>query len=149
MDNCHEEWVPVCPDAIPSQKYSICASNSDADGLVIYLIGSEYEVKIEFGFIQAMQMLDEGTNLNDSPNHFVGDSVQQIRKQLFPNTIYEVHNSFFSRYIKNCMGSELYDALKLRQFNIITQNFVISIICRWEPVITVCCIKTRTEDGLL
>ncbi len=146
MDVFTEEWMPIYENVIPKQKYTARVSNGEQHGLVILLTGKAYSARIDFGAVQAVQMVDEGTNLLNPPGCIPGESVALTRDRKFANTIYEVHNSAFSRYIQACMGDELYHALKLREFDVVTENYVISVVTRWEPEITVSTVERPCDS---
>ena len=123
------KWIDRFHGIIPPQQYSVALSNGE-HGLIITLTGQEYTITIDFGNTDALQMLDEGTLLQGTDTL----QLQQLRTAGFPDTIYEIEDGALGRYILSCMGPELFQH---KQYNIITLNYVISVVTQWEPEITV------------
>lgn len=132
-----EIWTDSFPGKIPKQNYSAQIINGEEMGLVIQLYGQDYDAVIDFGIIAGLQIFDEGTLLHCSNNDEV------LKQNDFPSTIYLVENGAFGRYTADCMGLELYHDMKCRQYNIVTNNYLISVISQWEPDITVQLISSR------
>ena len=92
--------------------------------------------EIDFGVVAGVQMLDEGVELNLSDDDESDDEFIRIRSKGFFNTIYQVRNSHFGLYIRKLMGDELFDLLNYQEYCIITLNYVIYVISKYEPKIT-------------
>lgn len=105
-------------------------------GLVIHLYGQHCHVTLDFGITQAVNILDEGVQLAPPPG-VCFQNQQELHQAGFPDTLYHVENGAYAAYIQACMTRALYDAMKLRQFNLVTLNYVVEIICCGEPAITV------------
>ena len=132
-----EEWLDIYAGQIPIEKYFVQVNNGEENGLVINLTGKEHQVSICFGVIHAVQMLDEGIELNLSDTRELGASFFEIRVQKFSSTLYLLRNGWFSQYIQTLMGEELFDALGCREYCIITENYSIYVVSSYEPEITV------------
>ena len=61
----------------------------------------------------------------------------ELQRAGFPDTLYLVENGAYAAYIKTCMSSVLYNTMNLQQYNLVTLNYVVEIICSAEPIITV------------
>lgn len=126
-------WLDHFQGRIPRQQYTVHLSAGEEKGLIVTLESDQCEVVIEFGAVHAVQMLDEGVQLQ-------GEDTEQfaaLREQNFPSTIYEIEQGEFGRFVEAQMGSELYQALGCRQYHIVTMNYVICVVSLWEPQITV------------
>ena len=126
-------WLDTFRGIIPRQTYTAHLSAGEEKGLIVTLSGDLYEVTINFGAVQAVQMLDEGVLLNGEDT----EQLKTLRDQDFPSTLYEIENGNFGHLIETQMGSDLYHALGCRQYNIVTLNYVIFVVSLWEPQITV------------
>ncbi|MBQ7230561.1 MAG: hypothetical protein IJX04_06650 [Oscillospiraceae bacterium] len=105
-------------------------------GLVIHLYGQHSHVTLDFGIAQAVNILDEGVQLAPPPG-VCFQNQKELHQSGFPDTLYHVENGAYAAYIQACMSHELYEAMDLRQFNLVTLNYVVEIICFDEPTITV------------
>lgn len=126
-------WLDTFQGIIPRHDYTVRLSAGEEKGLIVLLESENTSVTITFGAVSAFQMLDEGVLLQGEES----EQLAAIRKQNFPSTIYQVKNADFGRFIQVQMGAELYTALQLQQYNIITYNYVISVASPWEPEIAV------------
>lgn len=126
-------WLDKFQGIIPKQTYTAHLSNGEEKGLIVTLDSDLLTVTLNFGAVQAVQMLDEGVLLNGGDT----EQLRILRAEGFPNTIYPIENGDFGRFIEAQMGSDLYHALNCRQYNIVTLNYVIFIVSPWEPEITI------------
>ena len=132
----NEFWHDSFHGQIPKENYEMQLLQGEQHGLMIHLYGPHHSVTLDFGIVQAINILDEGVQLHDSPGvTFVNQA--KIHRAGFPDTLYLVENGAFASYIKACMSTDLYEAMNLRQFNLVTLNYVVEIICAAEPIITV------------
>ena len=108
----------------------------EQQGLLIHLYSAFHHVTLDFGNVQAIHILDEGVQLHDPPGvTFVNQA--ELHRTGFPDTLYQVENGGYAAYVKACMGTNLYEAMNLRQYTLVTRNYVVEIICAAEPSITV------------
>jgi hypothetical protein len=108
----------------------------EQQGLVIHLYGSAHHVTLDFGNVQAVNVVDEGVQLNElTAVTFVNQA--ELHQVGFPDTLYRVENGAYAAYLKACMSADLYEAMSLRQYTLVTLNYVVEIICAAEPDITV------------
>ena len=132
----NEFWQDCFRGQIPRETYEMQLIQGEQQGLVIHLYGSVHHVTLDFGNVQAINILDEGIQLNDPPGvTFVNQA--ELHRSGFPDTLYLVKNGAYAAYVKACMGTNLYEATNLRQYTLVTRNYVVEIICGTEPTITV------------
>ena len=132
----NEFWQDCFRDQIPRETYEMQLIQGEQQGLVIHLYGSLHHVTLDFGNVQAINILDEGIQLHDLPGvSCVNQS--ELHRAGFPDTLYQVKNGAYAAYLKACMGTDLYEAMNLRQYTLVTLNYVVEIICAAEPTITV------------
>ena len=132
----NEFWQDCFRGRIPRETYEMQLHQGEQQGLVIHLYGSFHHVTLDFGNVQAINILDEGVQLHDLPGvTFVNQS--ELHRAGFPDTLYQVENGAYAAYVKACMGTNLYEAMNLRQYTLVTLNYVVEIICAAEPTITV------------
>lgn len=129
----NETWLDKFPGIIPKQTYTARLSAGEENGLIVTLDSESFTVTLNFGAVQAVQMLDEGVLLNGEDT----EQLRFLREQGFPSTIYETENGAFGRFLESQMGSDLYHWLNCRQYTIVTLNYVICIVSSWKPEITV------------
>ena len=110
--------------------------HGEQQGLQIHLYGSVHHVTLNFGNTQAINLLDEGVQLND-PTGVTFVNRAKLHREGFPDTLYMVENGAYAGYIKACMSADLYEAMNLRQYNLVARNYVVEIICPAEPIITI------------
>ncbi len=137
MDQLFEEWIDHFENKIPVQNYTIKLKFGEENGLVIRLYGEQYEVIIDFGVVEAINVLDEGVQLNDPWDC----SSDRMPDNGFASTIYMIKNGRYLRYIEACLGSDLSSTLYLKQYNIVALNYVVMVVGRYDPIITVSQIK--------
>lgn len=128
-----EQWEEVNQTIIPFGEYQTKVKNGEKSGLFIQLESKEYIINIKFGAVTAFRMLDEGIVMEGL---FEEKEVLKYRETNFSNTIYKVREGEFGRTIKN-VSNGLYDALGLEHYIIITMNYLIEVITKWEPNIEV------------
>ena len=132
----NEFWQDCFRGRIPKENYDMKLVQGEQQGLVIHLYGPHRSVTLDFGIVQAINILDEGIQLHDPPGvTFVNQA--ELHRSGFPDTLYQVENGAYAAYLKSCMSTDLYEAMNLRQFNLVTLNYVVEIICAAEPSITV------------
>ena len=132
----NEFWHSTFHGQIPKENYEMQLLQGEQQGLLIHLYGSNHSVTLDFGIVQAINILDKGVQLCDPPGViFVNQA--ELHRAGFPDTLYQVENGFYADYIKTCMSSVLYEAMNLQQYNLVTLNYVVEIICIAEPRITV------------
>ena len=132
----NEIWHDCFRGQIPKENYEMQLLQGEQQGLLIHLYGPHHSVTLEFGIVQAINILDEGVQQCDPPGvTFVNQA--ELHRAGFPDTLYRVENGAYAAYIKTCMSSVLYDAMNLQQYNLVTLNYVVEIICITEPRITV------------
>lgn len=130
-----EEWVDQYRGEIPYSKYDAQFEISDENGLRIHLISDSYQILLDFGFVYGINILDEGVQLNYLPNCNMNADIMPHTGLL--STLYMVRNGRYLQYIKYCLGQELFDSLNLQQFNVVTQNYNVMIVCQEKPNITI------------
>jgi hypothetical protein len=132
----NEFWQDCFRDQIPRENYEMQLLQGEQQGLVIHLYGSFHHVTLDFGNVQAINILDEGVQLNDPPRvTFVNQA--ELHRPGFPDTLYQVENGAYAAYLKAYMGTDLYETMNLRQYTLVTLNYVVEIICAAEPIITI------------
>ena len=132
----NEFWHDSFHDQIPRETYEMQLLQGEPQGLVIKLYGSLHHVTLDFGNVQAINILDEGVQLHDPPGVTFTNQAE-LHRSGFPDTLYQVENGAYAAYLKACMGTDLYEAMNLRQYTLVTRNYVVEIICAAEPTITV------------
>lgn len=128
-----EKWMETCKGDIPKGKYLAEVRNGEEEGLVILLECEVYSVKIDFGAIPAVRMLDEGILLQGT---FDESELMRYKNDNFSNTIYKIEDGQFERSVRD-MSGEFYDISNFEHYLIITLNYVIEVISEWEPDIEV------------
>ena len=128
-----EQWKEIFINKIPKGVYQLQMSNGEEQGLTIELSKSNLCVRIKFGAVQAVRMLDEGIVQCDL---YCDAAIKKYKDDAFSNVIYEVQQGEFAKQI-NQMSGGYGEALCLRHYVVITQNYNIDIITEWEPTIEV------------
>ena len=132
----NEFWHDSFHGQIPRETYEMQLLQGEQQGLVVHLYGSLHHVTLNFGNVHAINILDEGVQLHDPPGvTFVNQS--ELHCAGFPDTLYQVENGAYAAYIKACMSTDLYEAMNLRQYTLVTLNYVVEVICGTEPIITI------------
>lgn len=132
----NEFWQDSFRDQIPRETYEMQLRHGERQGLVIQLYGSLHHVTLDFGNAQAINILDEGIQLHDPPGVTLVNQAE-LHHAGFSDTLYQVENGAYAAYIKALMSTDLYEAMNLRQYTLVTRNYVVEIICAAEPIITV------------
>ena len=132
----NEFWQDRFQGRIPKENYEMQLLQGEQQGLVIHLYGSFHHVTLDFGNVQAINILDEGVQLHDPPSVTLVNQ-SELHRAGIPNTLYQVENGAYAAYVKACMGTNLYEAMNLRQYTLVALNYVVAIICAAEPIITV------------
>ena len=132
----NEIWHDCFRGQIPKENYEMQLLQGEQQGLVIHLYGSLHHVTLDFGNVQAINILDEGVLLSD-PLGVAFVNHAELHRAGFPDTLYQVKNGAYAAYLKACMSTDLYEAMNLRQYTLVTCNYVVEIICAAEPTITV------------
>ncbi len=136
MDKFSEIWVDAFSGRVPKQDYTVKLEHGES-GLRVTLDGNTYRVFLNFGSVDAMQMLEEGVDLNPPEGYELSPSFWAQHQGHFASTIYRIKNGSFSRRMRTIMGEVLFDAVERREYHIVTLNYSISILSQWEPEITV------------
>lgn len=128
-----EKWVEVFCGKIPQAIYQTNLTNGEKQGLIIELSDKHIVVRIKFGVVQAVRMLDEGIGQNKL---YSSKEIDKYKAENFHNIIYEVQGGSFGRQI-----SEISDGygefLHLRHYVVVTPNYNIDVITEWEPTVEV------------
>ena len=132
----NEFWQDCFRGRIPKENYDMKLLQGEQQGLMIHLYGPHHSVTLDFGNVQAVNILDEGVQLHDPPGVTLVNQAE-LHRSGFPDTLYRVENGAYAAYLKACMGTDLYEAMNLRQYTLVTLNHVVEIICAAEPTITV------------
>ena len=69
-------------------------------------------------------------------NLFEEKQIEEYRKHGFDNIIYQIQEGEFDEFIQK-IGGGVCDYLKLKHYIIITLNFVVEIIAKCEPSISI------------
>ena len=128
-----EKWKEVFVGTIPKAVYQVQLINGEKEGLTIKLSGSQICVMINFGMVQAVRMLDEGIVQS---NLYSENEIRKYKDNDFRNIIYEVQDGEFSEQI-NQISDGYGEALNLKHYVVITQNYNIDIVTEWEPTIEI------------
>ena len=128
-----EKWKEVFGGIIPKAVYQVQLINGEKQGLTIKLSSSQTSVMINFGMVQAVRMLDEGIVQS---NLYSENEIRKYKDNDFRNIIYEVQDGEFSEQI-NQISDGYGEALNLKHYVVITQNYNIDIVTEWEPTIEI------------
>lgn len=128
-----EKWKEIFKGTIPKDYYQIQLKNGEESGLVVELNGNNNKVKINFGLVRAVRMLDEGIVQSGV---YSDDEIVQFKEEDFKNVIYEISDGEFKRQIQNCADGYL-EMLNVKHYVIITQNYNIDIVTEYIPLIEV------------
>ena len=97
------------------------------------LESNDCHVVMNFGFVRAVQMLDEGIVQNEL---YSESEIEKFKKDNFKNVIYQVEEGKFAKQIQD-VADGLWETLDVKHYVVITQNYNIDIITEWEPEIDV------------
>lgn len=128
-----ETWHEAFPGSIPLDTYTLHLQHGERQGLTILLEGNSHNVALTFGNVQAANILDESIQLGGPGirNH------TQLRSSSFAATLYLVENGCYAAHIKSLMSADLYEAFNLRQYVLVTLNYVVEIVTGFEPLIQI------------
>ena len=132
----NEFWHSPFQGLIPKEDYVMRLTQGEETGLVIRLYGQHHHVTLDFGIAKAVNILDDGLLLCSLPG-VTFQNQTEIRRTGFPDTLYQVENGAYAACVQTCMTRELYEAMNLRQYDLVTLNYLAEIICSAEPIITV------------
>ena len=107
--------------------------NGEKQGLTIELSSDNVCVKIKFGMVQGVRMLDEGIVQNDL---YSDTEIKKYKGDNFSNVIYEVQQGEFAKQINQIAGG-YGEFLNLKHYVVITQNYNVDIVTEWEPTIEI------------
>lgn len=93
-------------------------------------------VELDFGAISSYRIVDEGFLLSECEIVIPDEFVKKYKPIQYPSTIYEIENGSYSKFI-NDISSGLFDIYEMKQYIIITLNYVIDIATRFEPEINI------------
>lgn len=128
-----EKWNEVFKGIIPKGVYTAELINGEDKGLIVKLESKEVVVSLEFGAVSAVRMLDEGIVLQGL---FDDEELNKYKAEGFKNVIYKLKDGDFGKTIKK-MSGEIFDILGMRQYLIVTLNYIIEVICQSEPRVEV------------
>ena len=128
-----EKWKEVFIGTIPKAVYQVQLINGEKQGLTIKLLSNQTCVMINFGMVQAVRMLDEGIVQS---NLYSENEIRKYKDNDFQNIIYEVQDGKFLEQI-NQISDGYGEALNLKHYVVITQNYNIDIATEWEPTIEI------------
>lgn len=128
-----EKWKKIFIGKIPKAIYQIQMLNGEKQGLTIELTSANVCVKITFGMVQAVRMLDEGIVQS---NLYSDTEIKRYKGDNFANVIYEVQQGEFAKQIKQ-ISNGYGDILNLKHYVVITQNYNVDIVTEWEPTIEI------------
>ena len=117
-----EKWKEVFVGIIPKAVYQVQLINGEKQGLTIKLSSSQTCVMINFGIVQS--------------NLYSENEIRKYKDNDFQNIIYEVQDGEFSEQI-NQISDGYGEALNLKHYVVITQNYNIDIVTEWEPTIEI------------
>lgn len=128
-----EKWQEVFVGKIPKADYQVQMINGEKQGLVIELSNSHVCVRIKFGIVHAVRMLDEGIVQSKL---YSDNEVEKYRNNNFQNVIYEVQGGEFGKQISE-MSDGYAEFLNLKHYIVITLNYNIDIVTECEPMIEI------------
>lgn len=128
-----ERWKEVFVGKIPKAIYQMQLINGEKQGLTIELLSNHTCVKLQFGMVLAVRMLDEGIVQN---NIYCDSEIQKFKDTNFQNVIYDVQDGEFAKQIAQ-ISDGYGDVLDLKHYVVITQNYNVDIITEWEPTLVI------------
>ena len=133
-----ENWKDTFINQVPKDVYTVNISSGEQDGLNIVLNGEKngHIVEIDFGALSSYRVIDEGFLLSECELVIPDKIVKKLKKDNYPSTIYEIENGSYSKFI-NEISCGLFDIYEMKQYNIITLNYVIEIASRFDPIINI------------
>lgn len=135
-----EVWTAVYENLIPnSESFTLKLEAGEENGLRICLEDASVSVTLDFGVVYAVSVLDEGLLLNDSFWNLDDNGMIKSGK----GVLYSVENGKYADSVKQSLGKELFEHYGLKQFNIITMNYVVYVLAKEEPVL---CLQKKSEE---
>lgn len=129
-----EKWRVAFLGQIPSDYYSVLLRNGEKRGLTVELQGLKATVVLDFGFSQAVRMLDEGIVQNGV---YSDEILQKYQQEHFRDVVYVAENGSFEEEVRN-MALGMWEALTdSKHYIIFTQNYCIDIISWGDPTMEV------------
>ncbi len=128
-----EKWKEVLMEVIPIGNYQTRLINGEDNGLIIELYNTQNIVKINFGIVKAIRMLDEGIVQSEL---YSSAEINKYKDTNFRNVIYEILDGEFENQIHRIAGS-YWDIIHPRHYIVITMNYNIDIISEWEPTVEI------------
>lgn len=129
-----EKWKEIYKGVIPPGDYVTKVKIGEEEGVVIILESNHNSIRIDFGALSAIRILDEGVVLQEL---FREEELTKYSKDKFINTIYKIKKGEFGEFVKKISGDTFYDYIKYEHYIIITLNYYIEVISQWEPEIEV------------
>jgi len=129
-----EKWIEVYKGVIPTGEYIAEIITGEEKGTVIYLESKDNLIKIDFGALSAIRILDEGVVLQELFNE---SEFIKFQKDKFANSIYKIESGDFGNFVKKCSGKTYYHYVSFEHYLIITLNYYIEVVSQWEPEIEV------------
>jgi len=128
-----ETWKALFAGRIPKDFYEVQLTNGEENGLQIELESKSYCIRLYFGVVQAVRMLDEGIV---QEGVYDDAMIEKYKPDAFCNVIYEVQDGEFLGQIHK-MSGEYGAVFDFKHYLVITSNYVIDIVSQWEPTIEV------------
>ncbi len=130
-----EIWLDTFAGVIPQGRWFARLEAGEKHGLRIFLDGENRRFCLDFGNVAGFQMLDEGTDLNCPEGYEPDESFWRINRDHNPSTLYEIQNGWYSKLLRQLMGPVLFDSYALREYRVVTYNYVIFVVTRNVPEI--------------
>ena len=135
-----EEWTALYEDLIPySENYIMKLEAGEENGLCLYLEDDFVSVTLDFGVVYSVSVLDEGLLLNDSFWNLDDNGIIKTGK----GVLYSVENGKYADSVKQSLGEELFEHYGLRQYNVITMNYVVYVLAKEEPEL---CLQKKSKE---
>ncbi|MBU5359554.1 hypothetical protein KQI58_00515 [Enterococcus raffinosus] len=133
-----ENWKDTFINQVPKDVYTVKINSGEQDGLNIMLYGEKnrHKIEIDFGALASYRIIDEGFLLSECELVIPDKIVKKLKKDNYPSTLYEIENESYSKFI-NEISCGLFDIYEMKQYNIITLNYVIEIASRFDPIINI------------
>jgi len=139
-----EKWKEEFAEIIPIDDYTVTLIHGEEDGLCIKLTGKKYTVCLDFGYVYATRILDEGIV---QAGVYPENEVKNIKSSKYKNVLYKVHEGVFLKDVIKMSDGYLIEN-ELNHYVIITQNSNIDIVSGYEPDIVVTSIKQKKNSSI-